>query len=210
MEWFLWNYKGFRFLGWYFEVEFCRGLWESGKESLDQIQLKIKFVTIAIIGFLHFLNSLLSQQHNVSASRSVSVFRWKVEESPSELDPLGRAVFFSNTRLLLLDLTQPVAYKSLSFEEQEVQSSEIWRGAVGRTISRSFEESGSRTAWSWSWHYDHSKCRRILAKRHNVTFENNRNFRQHRCETLKCRSSKFDFILAVHIFVINASTDKCT
>ena len=146
------------------------------------IKLKITSVTLGIIGFLHFLNSLLSQQHRVSASRSVSVFRWKVEESPSELDPLGRAVFFSNTRLLLPGLTQHVAYKSLSFEEQKVQHSEIWRGAVGRTISRSFEESGSRTAWPWSWHCDHSKRRWLLTRRHNVTFQNNRDFGQHRCE----------------------------
>ena len=158
----------------------------------------------------YFLSSLLSQQYHVSASRSVSIFRWKVEESPSELDPLGRAVFFSNISLLLPDLTQPGASKSISFEEQKVHPSEIWRGAVGRIISRSFEKLGSRIACLWSWNYDRSKRRRILAKRHNVTFPNDRNFRQHRCETLESRNSKFVFIPVMHILVINASTDKCT
>ena len=186
----------------------CNNKYQLIKMHSMNIKWKITFVTSGIIWFLHFHKSLLSHQHHVSASRSV--FRWKVEESPTELDPLARAVFFSNTRLLLPDLTQPGAYKPLSFEEQKVQPSEIWRGAVGRAISRNFEESGSRIAWPWSWHYDHPELRRILAERHNVTFQYNRNFSQHRCESLKSRSSKFDFIPAVHILVIKASTDKCT
>jgi len=49
----------------------------------------------------------------------------------SELDPLGRAVFVPITTLVRPDLTQPGASKSLSFEEQSAQPSEIWRGAFG-------------------------------------------------------------------------------
>jgi len=63
----------------------------------------------------------------------------------SELDPLGRAVFVSSTTLVLPDLTQTGASKSLLFEEQGVQPSEISRGDFGRNGSRSFEESGSRS-----------------------------------------------------------------
>jgi hypothetical protein len=174
------------------------------------MKLKITFVTFGIVCFLHFLNSLLPQQQYVSAPKSVSVFRWNLGESLSELDPLGRAVFFSNTRPLLPDVTQPGAYKSLSFEEQKVQRSEIWSGAVGRTISPKFRRIRVKDCLTLKLtlrSFETSANTRQATQRH---ISKQSKLRQHRCENLKSCNSKFDFIPAVYIFVISASTDKCT